>query len=84
MTVLAELFPERIPNWIGGRQLRSFSGEWFEKLNPANGSREPGTEALDVCCSLKNVYINPDSGGCVSGAIREHYRNRSRLREPLK
>lgn len=35
--VLAELFPERIPNWIGGRQLPSFSGEWFEKLNPANG-----------------------------------------------
>jgi acyl-CoA reductase-like NAD-dependent aldehyde dehydrogenase len=37
LTVLAELFPERIPNWIGGRQLSSFSGEWFEKLNPANG-----------------------------------------------
>jgi aldehyde dehydrogenase (NAD+) len=37
LTVLAEFFPERIPNWIGGGQLASFSGEWFEKLNPADG-----------------------------------------------
>jgi len=27
-----------------------------------NGSREPGTEALDVYSSLKNVYINIDPG----------------------
>lgn len=37
MTVPADLFPELIPNWIGGRQQPSLSGEWFEKLNPADG-----------------------------------------------
>lgn len=37
MTVPADLFPERILNWIGGRQQPSLSGEWFEKLNPADG-----------------------------------------------
>jgi aldehyde dehydrogenase (NAD+) len=37
LTVPADLLPERIPNWIDGRQQPSLSGEWFEKLNPANG-----------------------------------------------
>jgi alpha-ketoglutaric semialdehyde dehydrogenase len=37
LTVPADLFPERILNWIGGRQQPSLSGEWFEKLNPADG-----------------------------------------------
>ena len=32
-----DLFSERIPNWIDGRQQPALSGELFAKLNPANG-----------------------------------------------
>ena len=28
---------KQIPNWIGGEERGALSGEWFDKLNPANG-----------------------------------------------
>jgi alpha-ketoglutaric semialdehyde dehydrogenase len=28
---------KQIPNWIGGEERGTVSGEWFDKLNPANG-----------------------------------------------
>jgi alpha-ketoglutaric semialdehyde dehydrogenase len=33
----AHLFPDPIPNWIGGCERPALSGELFEKLNPATG-----------------------------------------------
>ena len=45
------LFPEKIPNWINGREQESSSGELFDKLNPANGkllSRVARSNAEDV------------------------------------
>ncbi|MBI5928568.1 MAG: aldehyde dehydrogenase [Chloroflexi bacterium] len=30
--------PERIPNWIDGKQQPAQTGAWFDKINPANGS----------------------------------------------
>jgi acyl-CoA reductase-like NAD-dependent aldehyde dehydrogenase len=32
-----ELFPQQIPNQIGGREIDSRNGLWLDKLNPANG-----------------------------------------------
>jgi acyl-CoA reductase-like NAD-dependent aldehyde dehydrogenase len=31
------LFPDEILNWIDGRERPALSGDWFEKLNPADG-----------------------------------------------
>lgn len=31
------MIPEQIPNWIGGEQQPAKAGEWFDKLDPANG-----------------------------------------------
>ena len=46
-------YPKRVPNWIGGAERESGSGEWVEKRNPATGevlceitrSREADVEA---------------------------------------
>jgi aldehyde dehydrogenase (NAD+) len=37
LTLSSELFPARIPNWIGGSERRALGDEIFEKLNPADG-----------------------------------------------
>ncbi|MEZ0394857.1 MAG: aldehyde dehydrogenase family protein [Anaerolineales bacterium] len=31
-------FPERIPNWVNGRECPAVADEWFEKKNPHTGS----------------------------------------------
>lgn len=31
------MIPEKIPNWISGEERLANAGEWFDKLNPANG-----------------------------------------------
>ena len=32
-------FPDKISNWIDGEERPAASGEWLEKINPANGER---------------------------------------------
>ena len=39
MKIVQELFPAKIPNWIGGEQSAALSGEWLAKLNPHDGSQ---------------------------------------------
>ncbi|WP_029214907.1 aldehyde dehydrogenase family protein [Kallotenue papyrolyticum] len=44
-------FPEAILNWIDGQQLPAIGGEWFDKLNPANGKplcRVARSRAADI------------------------------------
>ncbi len=31
------MIPEKIPNWINGEECPAKAGEWFDKLDPANG-----------------------------------------------
>jgi acyl-CoA reductase-like NAD-dependent aldehyde dehydrogenase len=33
------MFPNPMPNWIGGAQRVALSGDYFDKLNPANGAQ---------------------------------------------
>ncbi|HQH27890.1 MAG TPA: aldehyde dehydrogenase family protein, partial [Oligoflexia bacterium] len=45
------LFPEKIPNWIGGKQCAAESGEWLEKRNPHSGavlSRAARSRSVDI------------------------------------
>ncbi len=37
LTVHTTLFPHQIPNWVDGHEQPTLCGEWFEKLNPADG-----------------------------------------------
>ncbi len=32
-----DMFPSEIKNWMDGQERSAVSGEWFDKLNPANG-----------------------------------------------
>ena len=34
-----QIIPKVIPNWINGKEVQAISGEYFNKLNPANGKR---------------------------------------------
>lgn len=34
-----QLYPTEVSNWINGQECPTISGEWFDKLNPANGQR---------------------------------------------
>jgi aldehyde dehydrogenase (NAD+) len=33
----SEIIPKQIANWIDGQQRQAIRGQWFDKLNPANG-----------------------------------------------
>lgn len=49
------LIPEKIPNWINGREKESSSGKLFDKLNPANGKllcRVSRSNAEDVALAV--------------------------------
>lgn len=39
MTSTSDLFPDPIPNWLGGEERPAVSVSLFDKLNPANGER---------------------------------------------
>lgn len=52
------MIPERISNWIGGREHPAQTGEWFDKLNPANGqllTRAARSRADDVVAAVDSA-----------------------------
>jgi alpha-ketoglutaric semialdehyde dehydrogenase len=52
------MIPERISNWIGGREHPAQTGEWFDKLNPANGqllTRAARSGADDVAAAVDSA-----------------------------
>ena len=52
---------KQIPNWIGGEERGALSGEWFDKLNPANGeliykaARSSSADVDNAVASAKNA-----------------------------
>lgn len=49
------MIPENIPNWIGGAERPALAGEWFDKLNPVNGTllaRAARSRADDVTAAV--------------------------------
>jgi aldehyde dehydrogenase (NAD+) len=52
------MIPERIPNWIGGEECQAGAGEWFDKLDPANGrllTRAARSRADDVRAAIESA-----------------------------
>ncbi|MEW6083521.1 MAG: aldehyde dehydrogenase family protein [Chloroflexota bacterium] len=52
------MIPEKIPNWIGGAERPAIAGEWFDKLNPANGkllARAARSRADDVTAAVQSA-----------------------------
>jgi len=52
------MIPEKIPNWIGGEERPANAGEWFDKLNPANGqllTRAARSRADDVTAAVQSA-----------------------------
>lgn len=52
------MIPEKIPNWIGGAERPAIAGEWFDKLNPANGkplARAARSRAADVAAAVQSA-----------------------------
>jgi acyl-CoA reductase-like NAD-dependent aldehyde dehydrogenase len=52
------MIPEKIPNWIGGEEGPAQAGEWFDKLDPANGkllSRAARSRADDVAAAVESA-----------------------------
>lgn len=52
------MIPEKIPNWIGGGERPAKSGEWFDKLNPANGrllARAARSRADDIADAVESA-----------------------------
>jgi len=52
------MIPERIPNWIGDEECPARAGEWFDKLNPANGkllARAARSRADDVAAAVESA-----------------------------
>jgi acyl-CoA reductase-like NAD-dependent aldehyde dehydrogenase len=50
------MIPETIHNWIGGGERPARAGEWFDKLNPANGgllTRAARSRADDVSAAVE-------------------------------
>jgi alpha-ketoglutaric semialdehyde dehydrogenase len=56
------MIPQKIFNWIAGSEQAAKAGEWFDKLNPADGkflAHAPRSKAEDVLAavqSAKNAY----------------------------
>jgi alpha-ketoglutaric semialdehyde dehydrogenase len=51
LTVMTDLFPAQIANWISGTERQAVGGESFDKLNPADGQllcRATRSRAIDV------------------------------------
>ena len=61
MTTSKALFPDEIPNWIDGRERSALCGDWFEKLNPADGrtvcrvARSLGNDIDQTVCAARKV-----------------------------
>ena len=56
--VHSDMAAKRIPNWIGGEERAARSGEWFDKLNPANGEliyQAARSSALDIDDSVTSA-----------------------------
>jgi alpha-ketoglutaric semialdehyde dehydrogenase len=54
------MIPEKIPNWIGGMECHARSGEWFDKLDPADGSllaRTARSRADDVTAAVESAKL---------------------------
>ena len=52
------MIPEKIPNWIGGMECPAKSGEWFDKLDPANGkllARVARSRADDITAAVESA-----------------------------
>lgn len=52
------MIPEKIPNWISGEERPANAGEWFDKLNPANGkllSLAARSRADDVTAAVQSA-----------------------------
>ena len=52
------MIPEKIPNWIGGKEYPAKSGEWFDKLDPANGkllARAARSRADDITAAVESA-----------------------------
>jgi len=52
------MIPEKIPNWIGGMECPAKSGEWFDKLDPANGkllARVARSRADDITATVESA-----------------------------
>lgn len=52
------MIPEKIPNWIGGMECPAKSGEWFDKLDPANGkllARAARSRADDITVAVESA-----------------------------
>lgn len=53
-----DTFPKLIPNWINGNEHPAKAGEWFDKLNPADGkllTRVARSRADDVFASIESA-----------------------------
>lgn len=58
------MIPEKISNWIGGAERPAIAGEWFDKLNPANGkilTRAARSRADDVTAAVHSARLAFDS-----------------------
>ncbi len=54
----ADLFPNEIHNWIGGKQVFADSGEFFNKMNPADGElicRVARSKDIDVKLAVRHA-----------------------------
>jgi aldehyde dehydrogenase (NAD+) len=52
------MIPEKISNWIGGEERPAVAGQWFDKLNPANGrllTRAARSRADDVTAAVQSA-----------------------------
>lgn len=52
------MIPDKIPNWIGGMECPAKLGEWFDKLDPANGkllARAARSRADDIIAAVESA-----------------------------
>jgi len=69
----AQMIPETIPNWIGGREVPAASGRFFDKLDPATGAalcRAARSDAADVDAAVRAAAAAQPAWGALPAVRR--------------